>query len=651
MADLPEASVSIDDEGGAFAGTTGYIAVFAHAAQNADMVPRVFSSTKALLEQHAYSKGVSYCASHFAETKKPIIFCGLPGAVAGAIGSQDSSGVTGTSQITVADGSDGIADDVDGVLTVTTGGTVGSNGIVFTLSLDGGRTEKTIRLGTASSYTIPYVGLVISFGAGTLVANDVYTFRSKSPMWDSAGLTAARAALASQLKQVRSFMVIGDLPNSTYAGYVVTETNAYETSNDRFVYARGNVKDRSPLAKAARITKRMTGAPSLTFAEVGATGDTITRATGSWVTDGFTTGDVITVSGTTSNNFANAVVTGVTATVLTLDTQDLVAEVTTAASVSASPKLVFAEVGATADTITRSSGSWLDDGFAVGDTINVSGTASNNFTGGVIGALSATVLTLTTQDLVAETIGMNLVTIEKSQSMAAWVSAQDSAFATIDNQRRIDLALGSGRKQCPITGWLFRRPASWAASLREYGHDLQIPCWRKADGPLDGWSLEDEDGNIEEFDERVHGGGLAGRFTCMRTYSNGPRGAFAALSLTRGSEGSLLSRTHNMAVANLACTIAQLETENAIGQVLVLKSDGTGTEASLALIEERVNSSLQINLLQDKGEGQRASSAVWRASRTDVLNTPGATLNGVLTLLLNGTLEKIVTRVKVETAG
>jgi hypothetical protein len=64
-----------------------------------------------------------------------------------------------------------------------------------------------------------------------------------------------------------------------------------------------------------------------------------------------------------------------------------------------------------------------------------------------------------------------------------------------------------------------------------------------------------------------------------------------------------------------------------------------------------VNSALQVALLQDKAEGKRASSAVWRASKTDILNIPGAELTGVLDLQLNGTLEKLTTAVRIKTAG
>lgn len=650
MADLPSASLIIDDEAGAFAGGTGYVVVLSCVAQNADSTPRVFASAKGVLSQHGYSPGADYVAHHIERTKKPVIFVGLPTATAGVVGRINSTGVTGTCAITVAPGAAGYLEETCASVVVVNGGTIGTNGITFDISLDGERTVKRVRLGTASSYTVPYVGIVISFGAGTLVAGDRYTFTTTAPMWDGTGLAAARVALATQQKLARSWMPIGDVPNSTFAGYVTTQVNAYETESDRFVYARCSVRDRLPLGAKSKITKRMAGSPTLTFAEVGGTGDTITRSAGSWITDGFAVGDTVTVAGSASNNVTGAI-TALSATVLALDATDLAVEGPVSnCTVTGSSTLTFAEVGATGDTVTRSAGSWLSDGFAVGDTVSFTGTASNNVTG-TIAALTATVLTFGTTDLAAEAIRGDAVTATKGETVAAYVSAMDTAFASVDAQRRIDLSIGRARVLSPITGWMFRRPAAWAASLREYGHDLQIPCWRKSDGPLDGWDMTDGAGQVVEFDERTDGGALAARFTCLRTYSNGPNGAFVALSLTRATEGSLLSRTHNMAVADLACAVTQVETENAIGQVLVLKDDGTGTDESLQKIEERVNTQLQQNLLQQKAEGQRASKAVWSASRSDVLNVPGAELTGTLDLVLNGTIEKITTRVRIATAG
>lgn len=644
MAELPSATVTIDDEAGAFAGTTGYAVVLACVGKNADGIPRVFGSTKSMLAQHDYSPGVDYCALHFEETKKPVIFVGLPTATAGVLARENASGVTGSSVVSVAAGSAGYLEETDASIEVVDDGTVGTDRITFELSLDGGKTTKLIRLGTATSYTVPYMGIVISFTVGTLVTGDRYTFGTTAPMWDGAGISAAKTALAAQLKLARSFMVIGDIANSTFAGYVTTALNGYETANDRYAYARVQVRDRLPLASMSRTTVRMSGTPTITFLEVGATGDTITRGTGSFLTDGFAIGDVVTVSGAVASAGVNNItgkITNVTATVLTLDTADVVNEgPISGVSIVGSHGLVFA-----ATTATRSGGSWLDDGFRVGDSVTFAGTVSNNITV-TITVLTATVMTFAAGGS-AETIGTRSVTCVKGETMAAWVALMDAAFASVDAQKRIDLGLGRLTKLSLITGWELRRPVSWAASIREYQHDVQIPCWRKSDGPLAGWGNEDANGNVSEFDERTDAGGLAARFTCARTYSNGPSGAFIALSLTRATEGSLLSRTHNMAVANVGCSVVQAETENAIGQVLRLKDDGTATEASLVLIESRVNTALELNLLQDKGEGPRASSAVWRASRTDVLNVPAASLNGVLDLHINGTLEKIATRARI----
>ena len=233
--------------------------------------------------------------------------------------------------------------------------------------------------------------------------------------------------------------------------------------------------------------------------------------------------------------------------------------------------------------------------------------------------------------------------------MAAWMAEADAEFASVDGQKRLNLAAGRLRKLSPITSWEFRRPVAWADSVRSYQHDVHHPTWAKEDGPLLGWGMEDEDGNIVEYDERTDGGGLAARFTVARTWGNGPNGAFIAMSLTRDTEGSLLSYSHNMEVANLACTIVQAATENIVGKVVPMNADGTATSAALQVIEEAVNTDLEQALLREfvPGEGPRASMAVWRASDSDDLSVVDATLTGVLQLVVNGTVVHVNTLVKV----
>src|SRR5215831_4788917 len=245
MAELPEATIIIDDQASAFGTGSDILTVLGCVGQNPDMTPRVFASTQDLLGKHGYCQAVDYCAMHFEEVKKPIIFVGLPIATVGVLGTLDLTGNTGTSVITVTAGPSGILDEVQAQVVVVEGGTIGTDPIVLDISVDGGREIRRVRLGLANSYTAPYVGLVVHFGAGTLVAGDTaLKVSTTAPMWDQTGLHTARLALAAQQKTSRSWLVVGDLTAGDEASDVVTEINAYATENDRCSTARVQVKDR-----------------------------------------------------------------------------------------------------------------------------------------------------------------------------------------------------------------------------------------------------------------------------------------------------------------------------------------------------------------------------------------------------------------------
>lgn len=635
MPNLPSANLQIKEAAGAFAAGTDLVVVMACVVQSYDLVPRPMSSTQDILSQYLYSQGADYCASHFAETGKSVVFLGLPIAVAGTHGSENNTDVTGTCSITVTAASGGIMEQVAGVLTVVQGTNVGTDQIIFDLSCDDGETSNRVLLGTATTYTIPNFGIVLNFGSGTLNAGDAFTFLTTAPLYNGSSITSARNALAAQEDLQRSWIVIGE-STPALAADVLAEANNYETENERFVYARVNAPDVNPLADKSQVNFKMTTFTSVTFA---ATGHTITRVGGSFVTDGFAVGQVVTIAGTTDNNGVIGVLTGVSATVLTF-ASGVVNEgpLTSGVSISGSEGLVFAA----GDTITRSTGSWLNDGFAIGMTVAITGSASNNVSA-VITNLSATVLTASATTFTSETASSSSVTVTEVETYVGFVTAQGAAFSGIDAAKRIDISIGRTRKTSEISGCVFRRPASWVASIREFQHDIQVPTYEKDLGPLDNCSLADANGNIVEYDERTEGAALPGRFTCLRTYANGPRGCFVALSLTRDTEGAILSRTQNASVANLAAAVIQAETENQVGAVLELNPDGTGTDASLALIEQKVNDQLQINLLGQFDEGPRASQATWSASRTDDLAPVGATLHGKGQLGLDGTLEQIDT--------
>lgn len=646
MATLPSATTTVQQTTSVLATGTDLVCLIVPCATSADVKPRIFGSAAAMFAQHGYCDGLEYAAFHVQETRKPVLVVGIPIVTAGAIQREDKAGNSGSSVTTLTAGGSGILGEHDGAVRVKTGGTIGTDQILLEYSLDGQRTWKAFRLGTANTFAIPYIGATMAFGAGALVAGDViHTWHGTAPRGDNAGWSAARAALAAQSKAFRSALVFGDLQNSTEAGQVRDQANAYETSNQRFTRFVASVYDQAPNARFADAAAAMTGAPNLTFA---ASGETITRDAGSWLDDGVRAGDIVTVAGSASNNGSFVVVSPVTNAVLTVasglaDEADAVG-----VSVTRHTGVAFADVG---NTVTRSRGSWISEGFRVGDSVTVAGTSGGTNDGTfTVSAVTAAVLTLSAVAADEKIRGSAVaITNAGAQTKAAWMAEIDAAFASIDGEPRICLSAGRARKTHPFSGWYMRRPAFWAAAIREYQHDVHVAAFRKDLGAT-GWDLNDADNNLVEWDDLVDGAaGSAARFTTMRTWANGPDGAFIALDLTRAGDSSLLQGANKADVVNLACATVQLNTENAvIGVDFVLNADGTATKDSIAAAEHKVNSALEKVLLQDnKGEGQRASRAVWAMDPSTNLAVPVPAVKGALDLLMNADAITVDTSVNI----
>lgn len=642
---IPQANTVLQDQAGV--GGTGIdnIALIAAVPLNPDAIPRLFGSADDINSFHGYGRHVEYAALHFANTRKPVIMCGVPISAAGVLASVDQAGNTGTSLPSIVPGLDGVLHEHSGTLRVVKGGQVGVDQIVLEYSLDptylgAARLWKKYRLGTSTSLALQ-VGVVISFGPGTLVAGEtILDWLGSDPLTDVDGIAAARHALAGQQKLSRSWLLCGDLQNATQAQGLVTHAEAYETENQRFIYARGSIKDRLPLPEMSHPVWKMSPVTSLTFATAG----TITRAAGSWVTDGAATGDFFSVLGSVSSD-GKYRVTAITPTAITVAPSPPAAEVAPGASLRGTGYMGLAF--ATGGAVTRSRGSWLADGFATAESVAIEGSAFNDTTGQPITALTA--LTLTRAAGTAEAIAAtDDVSVSVAFSKAAWMAGLDAAFASV-NSKRVDLSVGRNVEPSLYSGWNFRIPAAWFASLREFQHDVHVATWRKDVGPVGG------DLDPSEWDDRVDGSAASqARFTSLRTWGNGPEGAFITLSLTRAEEGSLTSLTNNMAVIDVAMSTTQTITENVIGRSLVLQGDGTATGDARKLIEGEVNGALEAALLTNtQNEGQRASRAVWEMNPTDVLNHPNPADNivtGVLELMLNGLVFKVNTAVRVITA-
>jgi hypothetical protein len=234
--------------------------------------------------------------------RTPVVVVRLPSTTPGVL-HLDTTGVTGTSVVTA-----------DGVVTplgyyeprfeVLTGGTIGLEGIIIRRSPDEGRSIEDIQLGTATSMELPGLGVKINFAAGTLVAGDVVTGWTDPPHWAQADLPPLFTQLRSGTAYF-SLLCIGEPSapgDAPVIGTGLTSLEQYGRDVHAIITVRPRYKPTLPLEV------------EVTFDD---TTRTITRAAGSWITDGVKVGMRATVSGTANNNGVFVRVTTITATVLT----------------------------------------------------------------------------------------------------------------------------------------------------------------------------------------------------------------------------------------------------------------------------------------------------------------------------------------------
>jgi hypothetical protein len=132
-----------------------------------------------------------------AQTGAPVIGIRIPSvAVAATKSAVDKSGA-GTSVVTVTGTP---TDGFDVVFTVTTGGTIGTAGCFYTLSLDGGTTTGVATaLGTATTLVLAGTGLTLNFAAGTLIATNTYSFYTTPASASVLPLTTTRVGASTSV--------------------------------------------------------------------------------------------------------------------------------------------------------------------------------------------------------------------------------------------------------------------------------------------------------------------------------------------------------------------------------------------------------------------------------------------------------------------
>jgi hypothetical protein len=126
---------------------------------------------------------------------------------------------------------------------VVSGATIGVAGATFTVSLDAGRTKgPTIALGTPNTYLIPGTGITLHFAAGTLVAGDRIRLSTVGPLWNEAGIAAAKNALKAS-----GYATTGFGAGMHIVGYSTAANAATFEANDLDDLATGYIFTRAIL--------------------------------------------------------------------------------------------------------------------------------------------------------------------------------------------------------------------------------------------------------------------------------------------------------------------------------------------------------------------------------------------------------------------
>lgn len=127
---------------------------------------------------------------------RPVVLVRTAATTAGAAGTIDVTGVTGTSVVSVTSGP-APNDTYDVWVKVITGGTRGTAGITYQVSLDGGvNYGSTQAVGTATAISLSGVGtLGFDLAAGTLLAGDLIKLRTTQPICTSSDVNALATAL------------------------------------------------------------------------------------------------------------------------------------------------------------------------------------------------------------------------------------------------------------------------------------------------------------------------------------------------------------------------------------------------------------------------------------------------------------------------
>lgn len=201
-------------------GADGIVAVLAPGILGAQDVPGSYGTQRALTDEHGAGGLLSEVAAlTMADTQKQVIALRTAASVAAVISAVVHSGA-GTSVVT-ATGTP--IDDYVIIFEVLSGGTVGTAGITYRYTLDGGKVWTGTRaLGTANSLVLVNpsnlsTGVTLAFAAGTMLVGQRESLTTTAARMNNADLTTALEALRVSTLYFEHVEVLGPGDSTMFA--------------------------------------------------------------------------------------------------------------------------------------------------------------------------------------------------------------------------------------------------------------------------------------------------------------------------------------------------------------------------------------------------------------------------------------------------
>lgn len=207
---IPAVNITVQDGAlGVVSGGASVTALIGVSSTGTPALPTIVTRVADLTQWFGEGPGPE-AAALIMSTGVPVLFIQADTAVDGTVTAITRTG-TGTSVPTTDILTHTPADAYEVYVSFPVGGTVGTAGIKYKYSYDGGRSLSPAQsLGTSTSFTIPNV-CDIKLAVGTVVTGDSFTFRTGEPTFDATSLTAALNAYKLSAVRTRLLHVVGPL--------------------------------------------------------------------------------------------------------------------------------------------------------------------------------------------------------------------------------------------------------------------------------------------------------------------------------------------------------------------------------------------------------------------------------------------------------